>query len=642
MDKQSIIGIIIIGVLLVGFMYITRPDQTKREEISRKQDSVRLAEKQKAERDSIALELKRTESISAELEEKSESQLFLAELDNISSEEQEIIAERERFRQYGAFAHAAQGNEDFLRVENELMIITFSSKGGKIYSVELKDYKTYYGQPLVMYDTDSASIFGLEMIADGKSLLTNDMYFEFVNYSEVIKVSSEPKKVVLRLSVDPNRYIEYVYTIPSDDFMIDFDINMVGMNEMLAVNPFITLRWATMVPALERESDWEMDNTNIYVRMDRGEIEKLGERKDKDEFASSAKVHWIAFKQQFFSSIIISKGNVSNPIVKLTKLEDDNRDYLKQFESELTFPFERVENQKVEFKFYFGPNKYTSLKSYSEGLEKLVPLGWGIFGWVNRFIVIPIFNWLGGFIGNFGLIIFLLTLIIKIGLFPLTYKSYLSSAKMRILKPQVDELGKKYTKDKQMEKQQAVMALYKKAGASPLGGCLPMLLQFPILIALFRFFPASIELRQESFLWADDLSTFDSILDLPFTIPFYGDHISLFTLLMALSMIVSTKLTSANQATESSMPGMKTMMYMMPVFMVVWFNSYASGLSYYYFLANLITILQTVIIRRFIIDEKKVLAAMEAKKKKPIKKSSWQKRLEEAQKQAKMRQNKKK
>lgn len=639
MDKQSIIGIIIIGVLLFGFMYFTRPDAEVREEMQRRQDSIAQAEQLRKDSLERIAEEEVPEIIPVEEEPIIEEEI-------LSPEENELIKSRQLLEKYGIFAKAGTGIEEFVTVENDLMIIKFTSRGGKIHSVELKDFQTYYGEPLILYDNDAEAIFGLEMIAEGKTLLTNDMYFEFTEISgENIRVNSGSRAISMRLEASPGKYIEYIYTVSKDDYMIDFDINIVGLNQELAVNPYIILRWSGLIPALERlASDWEKDNTTVFVRMERGEIEKLRERRDYDEFQSSGKVHWIAVKQQFFSSVLISKDDfLDSPIISKTVLNDvyhENGKYLKKFDAEVSFPYDRSRDQNISFNFYFGPNQYRTLRSYDIGLEKMVPLGWGIFGWVNRFIVIPIFNWLGAFIGSYGLIIFLLTLIIKIALFPLTYKSYLSTAKMRILKPQVDELSKKYPKGKEMEKQQAVMALYKKAGASPMGGCLPILLQFPILIALFRFFPASIELRQEGFLWADDLSTYDSVLDLPFTIPFYGDHISLFTLLMAGSMLVMTKLTSSNQAANPGMPGMKTMMYMMPLFMVIWFNNYASGLSYYYFMANLITISQTIIIRKYIINEEKVLAEMEAKKKKPVKKSKWQKRLEDAQKQARQRQKK--
>ncbi len=640
MDKQSILGIVLIGILLVGFMYITRPSQEQKDEMNRKQDSIAQEQKRKIEQDSIAILTHETtqEKPVYHTEIQTDTTLSIA----INEEDIRLNEERERQILYGAFANSAVGEERIITVETDLMIIKLSSLGGKIYSVELKEFKKFDGEPLVMYDTDSITEFGLEMIADGKNLLTNNLYFIPQTNEDYIKISSGQKEIAMRLEMSTDKYIEYVYKFSADDYMLDFDINIIGLHQELAYNPFLILRWTTLIPAMERPgSDWESDNTSIYVRMERGEIEKLSERKDSDDFKSSGRVHWIAFKQQFFSSVIIGKNDIDNPIVKLEKLNNPNSNYLKKFDAELSFAFNRTQEQNIGFNFYFGPNQYSLLKSYDIGMEKMVPLGWGIFGWVNRFVVIPIFNWLGGFINSYGLIIFLLTLIIKIGLFPLTYKSYLSSAKMRILKPQVDELGKKYPKGKEVEKQQATMALYKKAGASPFGGCLPILLQFPILIALFRFFPASIELRQESFLWAHDLSTYDSILNLPFTIPFYGDHVSLFTLLMALSMIGSTMLTSANQTANANMPGMKTMMYMMPIFMVIWFNSYASGLSYYYFLANLITIIQTLIIRKFIINEEKVLASMEERKKKPVKKSKWAQRLEEAQKMAKQKQNKK-
>jgi YidC/Oxa1 family membrane protein insertase len=419
--------------------------------------------------------------------------------------------------------------------------------------------------------------------------------------------------------------------------MLDFDIKFTNMQDILSSNVnYGTLYWAEMVPAQEKGRKWELQNTSIFLKLDDDEIEKLAERKSEDEFTSSGKMHWAAFKQQFFSSVLIAEEYVDDPQVKMVNIEDENSPFLKYFTLECTFPIKHTEEHTVPFKFYYGPNKFSSLKKYDIKLEKLVPLGWGVFGWVNRFLIIPLFNWLGGFIGNYGIIILVLTLIIKLLLFPLTYKSYMSTAKMKVLKPQIDELSKKFPKGKEMEKQQATMALYKKAGANPMGGCFPMLLQFPILIAMFRFFPASIELRQQSFLWAKDLSTYDSIISWSGNIPLlsniYGNHISLFTILMAITMFISTKISGSSQ-TSGGQPGMKMMLYMMPVMMLFWFNNYASGLSYYYFLANLITIIQTLIIRRFFVDEEKVLAKLEENKKKPVKKSNWQKRIEDAAKQ---------
>jgi YidC/Oxa1 family membrane protein insertase len=640
MDKNSIIGLVVIGVLLVGYMLITKPSSEELAEMKRKQDSIALEvhKKDSLEKIQASIIAAKEDSITAVNlpEEVVLDSVAMAQLDSLNR-----VASISR---YGLFKDAATGSEEFTIIENEKMIITLTNKGGKIYSVELKDYKTYHQEPLILFVNDTAASFGLELIAEGKAIITNDMYFVPTTGNSKNIVSDKELKIGMRLEAGNDKYIEFLYTVQPDDYMIDFDINFVGLQYELETNPYITLRWNVPIPGLEREKDWESNNTTVYLRMTDEEIEYLSETKDQDEFKSRGSIQWVAYKQQFFSSILIAKDKLDNPTITTNKVTDEQSKILKNFNSEFTFAVKDGDKQNYSFGFYFGPNQFSTLRQYDMKLEKVVPLGWGIFGWVNRFIVIPIFNWLGGFISNFGLIILLLTLIIKIGLFPLTYKSYMSTAKMRVLKPQIDELTKKFPKGKEMEKQQATMALYKKAGASPLGGCLPMLLQFPILIAMFRFFPASIELRQESFLWANDLSTYDAIVEWSGNIPIlssiYGNHISLFTLLMAGSMFISTRLTSSNQPTSVNMPGMKIMLYMMPVMMIFWFNKYSSGLSYYYFLANLITIIQTIVIQKFIIDEKKVLAQMEANKKKPVKpKSKWQQRLEEA---AKMQQQRKK
>lgn len=645
MDKNSIIGLVVIGALLVGYMLITKPSKEELAEAQRKKDSIAQVQKEK---DSI----KKAQEIAIAREQDSIAKAqdtitenIVESIDTLPQKAQDSIRELEKISKYGIFKDASTGTEEFYTIENNKMIITLTNHGGKIYSVELKDYQTYYGEPLILFTNDSSAVFGLEMSAQGKALLTNNMYFTPINPNKKIVVNDKAMQAGMRLAVSENKYIEFLYTVKPDEYMIDFDINIVGLQEELSSNAYVTMRWNHLIPGLERGREWESNSTTAYIRMTDEDIEKLGERKDEDDFDSNGSAQWVACKQQFFSSILIAQDKLDNPTVKIKKIEDENSKYLKSFESEFTLSLANKEKDTHKFNFYFGPNKFSTLKSYDMKLEKVVPLGWGIFGWVNRFLIIPIFNWLGGFINSFGLIILLLTLIIKIGLFPLTYKSYKSSAKMRVLKPQIDELGKKYGKDKAMEKQQATMALYKRAGASPLGGCLPMLLQFPILIAMFRFFPASIELRQQSFLWANDLSSYDAIIEwtgnIPLITKFYGNHVSLFTLLMAASMMISTRMTSANQPTNNNMPGMKQMMYIMPIMMIFWFNKYSSGLSYYYFLANLITILQTFIIQKFIIDEKKVLAQMESNKKKPPKpKSKWQQRLEEAQKLQKQQQNK--
>ncbi len=342
---------------------------------------------------------------------------------------------------------------------------------------------------------------------------------------------------------------------------------------------------------------------------------------------------WVGYKSQFFSSVFIANNTFSGASVKMEMEKNENSPYLLYNDSDISIPLDFTKNETVGFQFFFGPNHFYTLNSYDSDLDltKLIRLGWGILGWINRYAVIPIFNYLEKGISNYGLIILILTIIIKLVLFPFTYKSYISTAKMKVLKPQIDEINERIPKEKAAERQQATMGLYKKAGVNPMGGCLPMLLQMPILIAMFRFFPASIELRQESFLWATDLSSYDSIVNLPFTIPLYGAHVSLFTLLMAATNIIYTRMNSSMQS-SNQMPGMKGMMYMMPVMFLFIFNNYASGLSYYYFISTLITIGQTFLIRQFV-DDKKILAQLNANQKKPVKKSKFAQRLEEMAKQ---------
>jgi len=384
-----------------------------------------------------------------------------------------------------------------------------------------------------------------------------------------------------------------------------------------------------MAPRFEKGIDFERHNTTVYYKFHQDEVDYLSET-SSDRKDLRTKIEWVAFKQQFFSSVIKSNDLFINGIVQ-TNIDYATDKILKELSAEMTIPYDNKEKETKSFTFYFGPNHYQTLKKQEiADLSRIVPLGWGIFGWINRFFVIPVFNFLDNYIGNYGLIILLLTVFIKLILLPLTYKSYISTAKMKVLKPQIDEIQAKIPKDKAIERQQAVMALYKKVGVNPMGGCLPMLLQMPILFAMFRFFPASIELRQKSFLWADDLSSYDNILDLPFNIPFYGSHVSLFCLLMTVSTIIYTWQQSQTQTT--TMPGMKTMMYMMPFMFLFFFNSYASGLSYYYFVANLFTFGQMYLFRK-IVDEKALLAKLNENKKKPVKKSSFQAKLEQMAKQ---------
>jgi YidC/Oxa1 family membrane protein insertase len=406
---------------------------------------------------------------------------------------------------------------------------------------------------------------------------------------------------------------------------------------------FMTLNWGIEMTGKEKDVIQERKQTTVYYKYKDDKVDYLSEQKEEDSDELKTSVQWISFKQQFFSTTLIADNAFKSANI-LTKVDENNLTpkYLETTTAEITIPLSGSDMEKFPMKMYFGPNKYKILSKYDMDLDQQIPLGWGFFllQWINRYAVIPIFDFLSGFGWNYGIIILVLTILLKIVLFPIAYKTYLSSAKMRVLKPEIDEIGAKFPKkEDSMKKQQATMALYKKAGVNPMAGCLPMLLQMPILFALFRFFPASIELRQQSFLWATDLSSYDSIFswsqEIPLLSTFYGNHISLFTLLMTISTIFYTRMNNQMMSSSQQMPGMKTMMYLMPIMFLGFFNNYASGLSYYYFLANVITFSQMYLMRKFV-DEKAIHAKLQANKKKPVKKSKFQQKLEEMAKQKNM------
>jgi YidC/Oxa1 family membrane protein insertase len=631
MDKKSIIGIILIFLILVVFSVINQPSKEEIEAAKHRRDSIAQIEASKIQEQQQAAETAPLEVVP----------------DSVSSEN----SIQSKIDEFGVFGSSAIGEEEFYTLENNLVRITFSNKGGRIYTVQLIDYQTHDSLPLILFDGPETQ-FGLNFFAQNRSIQTNQLYFKPVSANKnkvvtgpAVKKGSEGKikfneenpggseSMAFRLEVEPGKYLEYVYTLPFNSYMVNFDVNMQGINQYIATNQsYLNFTWSFDVPRQERISSFGEDRyTNISYKFFEADFDNLSQNKS-DEENLSTRVKWIGFKQLFFNSTIIANEFFPNAQIRSTIFEE-NPKYLANFYADIAFPYEGTQKESVGIQFYFGPNHYQTLKQYKIELERQVYLGYAIVRPVNQYLIIPTFNFLRNYIGNFGLIILLLTIFIKLILFPFTYKSYMSQAKMRALKPEIDEINNKIGMgtEKAMERQQATMALYKKAGVNPMGGCLPMLLQFPILIAMFFFFPTSIELRQESFLWAHDLSTYDSILDLPFKIPFYGDHVSLFCLLMTITTIISTSL-NQQAASSQAMPGMKTMMYMMPIMFLFILNSYSSGLSYYYFLANVITIGQTYIIRYFV-DEEKIRAQLQVNKKKPVKKSNFQKRLEDMAKQ---------
>lgn len=620
MDRNTVIGLIVIAAMLFGFSW-WNSNQNKEYEV------------QKRIEDSIA----RVKAVE-------QGQPFeTIPLDAQDKVNQSAIDDSVRIVQFGeSLASARSGQEETFSVENDMMIVTFSNKGGKVVGVELKDYRKYSGGNVQLYAPNSAK-FDMEffirpnVLASDVRLNTEDYYFSTEMPRRVTFTESETQQhVSMKLNIDSASYMEYFYTIHKDDYMIDFDVRFVNMQNIVSNQSDVIFSWSSIAPQNEKGFQNENNYTTIsYKYPSKNSVEDLGMSEGSKQETENSSVQWVGFKQQFFSSIFVADNNFRNVTMKYDTYEPGNAN-IKRFSASLMSDFDR-NSPEYNFHFYYGPNKYSILKKYDIEAQKIIPLGGNIIGIVNRWVVIPVFDWLEKTGMSYGLIILILTFIIKIIIFPLTYKSYLSSAKMRLLKPEMDELAAKYPKQEDaMKRQQATMEMYKRAGVSPMGGCLPLLIQFPILIAMFRFFPASIELRGESFLWADDLSSYDSILQLPFNIPFYGDHVSLFTLLMAVSMHITARFNTSMQP-ATNQPGMGMMkgmmLWFMPLMLLAWFNNYASGLSYYYLLSNLITMGQTFGFR-YIVNDEKLHARMKrnASKKsaKPAKKKSkWMQRYEE-------------
>jgi YidC/Oxa1 family membrane protein insertase len=547
------------------------------------------------------------------------------------------------------FGAISQSEEKFYTIESDLLKLKISSKGGRIWSVQLKDFQTFDSLPLVLYKGDS-TMFGFEFnTEDLRTLNTADLKFIPIGNdgADSLKVSGKDSiQFALRVypsgsdSSSANSYIEYVYTLKGNDYMLGYKVNFVGMKGYIAQNTRdMSLLWNTTLLQQEKSLKNEQTQSTIHFMDVAGEVDYLSETDDEKQRISTP-VKWVSFKQQFFSATLIAEDKFESTDIETIGYPDNNLDrHVKTMKSAYILPFSVEGDQTYNLKWYFGPNKYKVLRQYGMNLERQIPLGWSFFlmQWINRFAVIPVFNWLESTNMSYGIIILILTILLKIVLFPIAWKTYISSAKMRILKPEIEEIGLKFPKkDDAMKKQQATMALYKKAGVNPMAGCVPMLLQFPILIALFRFFPAAFELRQQPFLWATDLSSYDSIYSWTAQIPllsqFYGNHISLFTLLMTISTIMYTKMNNDMMGSTQQMPGMKTMMYLMPIMFLGFFNNFSAGLSYYYMLANLFTFAQMFVIRRFV-NEDKLHKRIQENKTKPVKKSSFQKRLEEMTKQ---------
>lgn len=549
----------------------------------------------------------------------------------------------------------ADDGSDYI-VETKKAKYAFSKKGGYLKNLWLKDIYRYTPKDsakilLELFEGGSNEMSFKLMLHDQTEISTKDCYFLSSNADSLV-VTEKNNTLALRLypnktgdslqcqTQDAESYIEYLYTFNNDDYRFGFKVRFVNMGKYLYANKHnYTLEWNAQPRNVEKNYEAEKMLTSVYYMDNVDEVGNLDERKDdQKEFTSALK--WVSFKQQFFTTCLIvddkpfTSGNLS-----VTSPEKSETSILKNCTADLDFEISDLNKGTFGMSMFIGPNQYKLLKDYDMKLERQVPLGWGFFllHWINRFAIIPVFNWLNAYGLNYGLIILILTVILKVILMPVGYKTYISSAKMRVLKPEIEAINARYPKDEDMmKKQQATMALYKSAGVKPAGGCLPMLIQMPILIAMYRFFPAAYELRQQSFLWAEDLSTYDSIWDFGHRVPLYGDHMSLFTILMTIATLVYTwlnnKLMNPTQGNKDQQRMMNMMMYMMPIMFLFMFNNFSSALTYYYLLFNLLTFAQMFIFR-MAINEDKLRAQLQANMKKPVKKSKWQLKMEELAKQ---------
>ena len=537
---------------------------------------------------------------------------------------------------FGSFVDLVQEREaSKIALENEVLSFVFSNKGGQITTAYLKGYTNYLGEPLNLVEDNQSINFNFSTL-DGRNLNTADLYFT----PELTEVNNE-KVLTLKAALSENQWIAFRYALSPNDFMLDFSILSEGMQGVINSNKAQSLIWDLKALRNSRSVEYENRYTELTYGYEGEKVNELSIAGEDEEQVED--VQWIGYKQHFFNSILIPANGIEKVDLSsesLVESEDKAQRYTKNYHT--LIPLKSNVELAHSFRWYFGPSEFKTLAQYDLGIEKSINFGWGIFGWINKSIFIPLFGFLSSFL-PFGIAIIIMTIIVRLAMSPVTYKSYVSQIKMKVLKPEVDEITKKH-KDDAVKRQQETMALYNKAGANPMSGCLPALLQLPVFYALFSFFPVAFALRQKSFLWADDLSSYDSVYELPFSIPFYGDHISLFPILASVAIFFYTMMTMGQQqATQQpGMPNMKFIMYLMPLMMLFFFNNYASGLSLYYFVSNLLTIILMLVIKNFVISEEKIFAQIEENKKKPKKAGGFtarlQKAMEEAEKQQKAKQ----
>lgn len=622
MDKKSIFGFVIIAVIITVWMTINS-NNTAKEAIILKHTQDSLAKLDSANH---VQELVRTKHIADSIN---------AIVKDTTINQDSIVAVKQELA-LGVFKNASTGENKPIVIQNEKLKATIFPRGGGIGEVELKGIKTSAGKPLILFRSDSTH-FGLAFFDSQRRRFKSDsLYFKLIGKGFSV-AGNDSNAVAFRLYTDGSsdsvpRYIEFLYSLRGNSYMLGCSISFVGFDKVFPNDQsYVDLNWGMNTPTQEKSVENERAVASVFYNFDGEEgIENLSETKDEKK-SLTGELKWVSFKQQYFSSILIANTKFSNGTeVSVRKPSDPFT--VKSMSTILPVPFGRTAKETFAMRFYFGPNDFSELKSHNLHFEREINLGSSLFGWLNRFVFVPLFSWLGSNISNYGIVILLLTIIVKIVLFPIAYKSFLSSAKMRVMKPEIEEINVKYGKDDPMKKQQATMALYKKAGVNPAAGCIPLLLQIPILFSLIRLFPAAFELRQQHFLWASDLSTYDSVWDFGFKIPFYGDHMSMFALLMTLSTLLYTWMNQQMLSPGSTqMPGMKWLIYFMPVMFLGFLNSYSAALSYYYFVSNIITFGQMALMQRYV-DHDAIRAKIDERKLKPVKQSGFMQRLEQAQK----------
>jgi YidC/Oxa1 family membrane protein insertase len=626
-DLNSLIGFVLLGAIMIYYFYTNQPTQEElaQQKMEQVQDSIDKLTPVAAQSDAV-----------------------FEKVDQAPINPSDTVAYAQAQNSLGAFAYSAglaSATDAVTVIENDLVRITVSNKGGQVTEVLMKNFLTYNKLPLYIIKDQNALLNLSFATQDNRNLQTKNLYFE-----PTLTKNGDNQVLSMKLKVEENRYLEYRYELKPDEYMLDFGIRTQGMERAINTSQAINLEWHLKSFRTEKSVKYENQYTDLrYLEND--SFEYMNAMSDEDE-EDVSNLNWVAFKQQFFTSILLAEDKFeSAKLVSKNLVENEDIDtvYTKKYEAYIPL---QAQNGELNYNMnmYYGPVDYAILSKYEgKQLDRVVSLGWGIFRWINKFVFIPVFGFLSSFIGNYGIVIILMTIVVRIIMSPVVYKSYLSSAKMKVLRPEMQEINEKHKgKENAMKRQQETMAIQRKAGVNPLSGCIPALIQMPVFFALFRFFPANIDIRQNGFLWADDLSAYDEVLQLPFKIPFYGDHVSLFPILASIAIFFYMQMTQSQQMNmqqpqQEGMPDMQKMMKMMmwfsPIMMMFFFNTYASSLSLYYFVSNLLTIIIMLVIKHFIIDEKKIHANIQENKKRPEKKkSAFRQKLDSAMKQAQVQQ----